>query len=142
MNDCDFCKIASGVAPASVVFSDEKVIAFLDIQPVNPGHVLVIPRAHAKELSELESEVGGQMFKAAMIVAEGLRKSGLKCEAVNLFRADGETAFQEVFHVHLHVIPRFRGDGFELKFGPDYGNRPKRKEMDIIADQIRRAISK
>jgi histidine triad (HIT) family protein len=141
MNDCAFCKIANGVAPASVVFSDEKIVAFLDIQPVNPGHVLVIPRAHAKELSELESEVGGQMFKVAMIVAEGLRDSGLKCEGVNLFLADGEAAFQEVFHVHLHVIPRFGGDGFGLKFGPDYGSRPERKEMKLIANQIRRAIN-
>ena len=142
MNDCVFCKIANGGAPASVVFSDEKVIAFLDTQPVNPGHVLVIPRAHAKGLSELDSEVGGQMFKAAMIVADGLTKSGLKCEGVNLFLADGEAAFQEVFHVHLHVIPRFRGDGFGLKFGFDYGSRPERKELDTIAEQIRRAISR
>jgi len=142
MNDCVFCKIAEGVAPASVVYSDEKVMAFLDIQPVNPGHVLVIPRAHAKELSELDSEVGGQMLKAAMVVAEGLRRSGLKCEGVNLYLADGEAALQEVFHVHLHVIPRFRGDGFGLKFSPGYGMKPERKEMDTIAEQIRRAISK
>jgi histidine triad (HIT) family protein len=137
MDDCVFCKIAEGVIPASVVYSDEKVVAFLDIQPVNPGHVLVIPKAHAKELSELDSEVAGQMFKAAMVVAEGLRKSGVKCEGVTMFLADGEAAFQEVFHVHLHVIPRFRGDGFGLKFGPTYGIKPERKEMDIIAAQIR-----
>jgi histidine triad (HIT) family protein len=82
------------------------------------------------------------MFKAAMIVAEGLRSSGLQCEGVNLFLADGEAAFQEVFHVHLHVIPRFRGDGFGLKFGPGYGGRPEREEMDRVARQIRRAISR
>ena len=142
MDDCAFCKIVKGVVPASVVYSDEKVVAFLDSQPVNLGHVLVIPRAHAKELSELDPEVGGQMFKVAMVVAEGLRKSGVKCEGVSLFLADGEAAFQEIFHVHLHVIPRFRGDGFGLKFGPSYGIKPERKEMDTIAEQIRRAISK
>ena len=140
MNDCVFCKIIQGVAPASVVYSDEKVLAFLDIQPVNPGHVLVIPRAHAKDLSELDSEVGGQMLKVAMVVAEGLRRSGVKCEGVDLFLADGEAAFQEVFHVHLHVIPRFRGDGFGLKLGPSYGIKPERKELDRVAEQIRRAI--
>jgi histidine triad (HIT) family protein len=142
LNDCLFCKIVKGVAPASEVFSNEKVIAFLDTQPVNAGHTLIIPRVHAKELSELDPEVGGQMFKAAMVVSQGLRKSGVKCEGITLFLADGEAAFQEVFHVHLHVIPRFKGDGFGLRFGPSYGTKPAGKEMDIIAEQIRRAISK
>jgi histidine triad (HIT) family protein len=141
MDDCMFCKIVGGVAPASVVYSDERIMAFLDVQPVNPGHVLVIPRAHAKELSKLDPDDGGQMFKVAMVIAEGLRRSGVKCEGVSLFLADGEAAFQEIFHVHLHVIPRFRGDGFGLKFGPNYGMRSERKEMDTIAAQIRRAIS-
>jgi histidine triad (HIT) family protein len=142
MDDCIFCKIAKSVAPASVVYSDEKVLAFLDIQPVNPGHVLVIPKTHAKELSELDPEVGGQMFNAAMVVAEGLRKSGMKCEGVNLILADGEAAFQDVFHVHLHVIPRFRGDGFVLTVGPNYDIKPERKELDTVAEQIRKAIRK
>lgn len=142
MNDCVFCKIVKGVIHASVVYSDEKVMAFLDIQPVNPGHAMVIPRAHARDLSELDPEVGGQVFKVAMVVAEGLRKSGVKCEGVNLLLADGEAAFQEIFHVHLHVIPRFKGDGFGLKFSPSYGTKPERKEMDTIAEHIRRAIIK
>jgi histidine triad (HIT) family protein len=142
MDDCVFCKIIKGLVPASVVYSDEKVMAFLDIQPVNFGHVLVFPRVHARELSELDPEVGGQMFKVAMLIAEGLRKSGVKCEGVSLFLADGEAAFQDVFHVHLHVIPRFRGDGFGLRFGPSYGMESERKELDTVAEQIRRAISK
>ena len=140
MKDCVFCKIAQGLAPANVVYSDERVIAFLDVQPVNPGHTLVIPKAHAEDLSQLNPDVGAQLFKAAMVVAGYLRRSGLKCEGVTLFLADGEAAFQEVFHVHLHVIPRFKGDGFELKFGPTYGVRPERQEMNAIAAQIRRAI--
>jgi len=142
MDDCVFCKIAKGVAPASVVYSDENVMAFLDVQPVNPGHSLVISRAHAKELSELDPRIGGQMFKVAMLVAQGLRKSGVKCEGVTLFLADGEAASQDIFHVHLHVIPRFRGDGFGLKVGPTYGVKPERKELDTVAEQIRKAISK
>jgi histidine triad (HIT) family protein len=127
MVDCVFRRIAEGVVPASVVYSDENVMAFLDTQPVNAGHVLIIPRTHARELSELDPEIGGQMFKVAMLVAKGLRKSGLKCEGINMLLADGEAAFQEIFHVHLHVIPRFRGDGFGLKFGSSYGKRPERK---------------
>lgn len=80
--------------------------------------------------------------KVAMVVAEGLRRSGVKCEGVSLFLADGEAAFQEIFHVHLHVIPRFRGDGFGLKFGPNYGIRVERRELDTVAEHIRRAIRK
>lgn len=79
----------------------------MDIQPVNPGHVLIIPRAHAARLSELDDETGAHMFKIAMRISEALRRSGMKCEGINLFLVDGEAAFQEVFHVHLHVIPRF-----------------------------------
>jgi len=140
MDDCVFCSIVKGVEPASVIHSDEQVTAFMDITPVNRGHVLVIPKAHAAQLSELNPKTGARMFKVAMRVAEGLRKSGLECEGVNLFLADGEAAFQDVFHVHLHVIPRFKGDGFGLKFGPNYGFRPERTELDETAGKIRKAM--
>jgi histidine triad (HIT) family protein len=140
MGECIFCSIVRGVEPASVVHSDRKVMAFLDAQPVNPGHVLIVPKVHAADLSELDEETGGHMFKVAMRVAAGLRHSGVRCEGINLHLADGEAAFQEVFHVHLHVIPRFRGDGFGLRFGPNYGYRPNRKELDVTASKIREAM--
>jgi len=140
MDDCIFCRIIKGVEPASIVYSDDKVLAFMDITPVNPGHLLVIPKAHAAQLLELDPEIGAHMFKVAMSIVEALRHSGIKCEGVNLFLADGEAAFQDIFHVHLHVIPRFSGDGFGLKLGPEYGIRPDRKELDEIAGKIRTAM--
>jgi len=140
MGECIFCSIARGAEPASVVHADRKVMAFLDAQPVNPGHVLIVPKVHAADLSELDEETGGHMFKIAMRVAAGLRRSGLRCEGINLHLADGEAAFQDVFHVHLHVIPRFRGGGFGLRFGPNYGYRPNRKELDITASKTREAM--
>lgn len=140
MDNCVFCKIVKGLELASTVYSDEKIMALMDIQPVNSGHVLVIPKTHSAKLSELDPEIGGHLFKIAMIIAEGLRRSGVQCEGINLFLADGKAAFQEVFHVHLHVIPRFKGDGFGLKFGPKYGSKPKRKELDEIALKIRKAM--
>lgn len=140
MNDCIFCSIVKGVEPASIVYSDKQVMAFMDITPVNSGHVLVIPKVHATQLFELSPDAGAHMFRVAMRVAEGLRRSGVKCEGVNLFLADGEAAFQDIFHVHLHVIPRFKGDGFGLKLGPNYGFKPKRKELDETADKIRKAM--
>jgi histidine triad (HIT) family protein len=140
MGDCVFCNIIKGSAPASITYSDEKVMAIMDIQPVNPGHVLIIPKIHVAQLSELSEETGVRMFKIAMRIAEALRQSGTKCEGINLFLADGEAAGQDIFHVHLHVIPRFRGDGFQIKVGPNYGSRPEREELDRIGEKIREAI--
>lgn len=139
MIDCVFCRIVQGEAPASIVYADEVAKAFMDIQPVNPGHLLVVPNTHASSLSELPEHTGGHLFVVAQRVAAALRESGLRCEGVNLFLADGEAAFQDVFHVHLHVLPRYVGDGFGQRFGPHYGRRPSRAELDDVAQKIRMA---
>ena len=136
MNNCVFCDILSGDLPLSVVFEDELVCAFMDIQPVNPGHVLIVPKQHVILLADLHEETGGHMFRIAQRIAVALRRSGVKCEGVNLFLADGEAAGQEVFHVHLHVLPRFAGDGFGLRFGQEHGKKPAREELDDAAEQI------
>jgi histidine triad (HIT) family protein len=124
-----------------MVYHDDRCSAFLDIQPVNPGHLLVVPNQHAASLADLDEETGTHMFRIAQRLAQALRGIGVRCEGVNLFLADGEAAFQEVFHVHLHVIPRFTGDGFGLRFSPDYFVRPKRSELDVIAAEIRNSLS-
>ena len=142
MGDCIFCEILSGKLPSSVVYQDEHTTAFMDIQPVNPGHVLVIPNPHATCLADLEEGVGSELFRVAQRVAAALRTSGLRCEGVNLFLADGEAAGQEVFHVHLHVFPRYKGDGFGFKFPPGYSNKPERPELDAIALQIKEALTR
>jgi histidine triad (HIT) family protein len=140
MDNCSFCRILQGKAEASILYHDESCIAFMDIQPVNPGHILVIPRVHAPYLSELPEDTGAKMFTTGIRMARALRKSGVKCEAVNLHLADGEAAGQEVFHVHLHVIPRFKGDGFGLKFGPHYGEKPSRASLDDAASKIKASM--
>lgn len=141
MEDCIFCRIAEGSAPASIVYSDEEVMAIMDIQPVNAGHVLVIPKVHAAQLGQFEERMGGHMFQVGMCIAQAIRRSGIRCEGVNLFLADGKVAGQEIPHVHLHVIPRSRGDGFQIKFGTHYGLKPEREELDRIAEKIRRTMS-
>lgn len=138
---CVFCKIISGQAPASVVYEDELVLAFMDIQPVNPGHVLITPRVHASLLADLDPEVGGYLFRVAMRLAAALRRSPVRCEGINLFLADGAVAGQQVGHVHLHVVPRFQGDGFGLHFGPDYARRPSRETLDEVAVAIRQELA-
>ncbi len=137
MSACVFCEILARRAPGSFVFEDEACAAFMDIQPVTEGHVLVVPRRHAAGLADLSPEEGGRLFRAAQRVAAALRASGLPCEGVNFFLADGEAAGQEVFHVHLHVFARHTGDGFGLRFGPRYGRRPGREELDQLAGRLR-----
>ncbi len=141
MASCIFCDILAGVAPASILYRDDLVTAFLDIRPVNPGHLLVVPNRHAAGLSTLDESSGDRMFQVGQKMAAALRKSGVRCEGVNFFLADGEVAGQEVFHVHLHVIPRYRGDGFGLKFSDRYfKEKPSRADLEAIGSTIRRHI--
>ncbi|HYO29771.1 MAG TPA: HIT family protein [Thermomicrobiales bacterium] len=136
---CVFCEIVAGRASASVVFEDDAVVAFLDIRPVTPGHLLVIPKRHAAFLAEMEESEGARVFVVAMRLAAALRASGLRCEGVNLFLADGAAAFQEVFHAHLHVFPRFAGDAF--KIDADWSVAPAREALDATAAEITRALA-
>jgi diadenosine tetraphosphate (Ap4A) HIT family hydrolase len=135
-----FCDIIRGDADASVVYADDLTLAFMDIQPVNGGHLLVVPRYHAAYLADLDPETGGRLFQVGMRTADALRQSGVRCEGVNLFLADGAAAGQEVFHVHLHVIPRFSGDGFGFRFSPSYYNLPSRATLDDVAGSIRQSL--
>ena len=109
----------------------------MDIQPINAGHVLVVPDGHAARLADLPADAGARMFRIAQRIAVALYECGLDCEGVNVFLADGEAAGQDVLHVHLHVIPRFYGDGFGLRFGPDYANMPDRETLEEAAAHIR-----
>ncbi len=138
MSDCLLCLLASRQAEVSIVHEDERTVTFMDIQPVVRGHMLVVPRAHAPYLADLDELDGAHVFRAGQIAAAALRASQLRCEGVNFFLADGEAAGQEIFHVHLHVLPRFVGDGFGLRFPPDYSVRP-RAELDEAAEAIREA---
>jgi histidine triad (HIT) family protein len=136
--ECVFCKIVSGEFESSNIYEDEDMLAFMDIHPVNKGHILVIPKKHIELISELDEKTSGKMFVLAGKINSALRKSGVKTEGVNYFLADGEAAGQEVFHTHLHVFPRFKKDGFGLKFPEGYRvDLPERNELDILAESIR-----
>lgn len=136
--DCVFCAIVDGAERASVVHEDDGVIAFLTIGPVTPGHVLVVPKRHAAFVADLDEETGARLFRVSMRLAAALRRSGLRCEGVNWFLADGAAAFQEIFHVHLHVFPRYAGDGFRLD--ANWSERPARAELDNVAAHIRAVL--
>ena len=136
LKTCVFCELVAGKRSISVISETADVLTFMDIQPVNPGHALVIPKRHAPYLADLDPELAGQILATGMRVAAALRTCGVRCEGVNLFLADGEAAGQEIFHAHLHVFPRFAGDGFGLKFSPNYFVLPSRADLDAVAKDI------
>lgn len=113
-DDCTLCQLIDGRLETSRFYEDQDVVAFMDYQPVTPGHVLVVPRHHEALLDDLDEELGVKVYRLAHRLSRALRRSGLRCEGVNLFLADGEAAFQEVPHVHLHVFPRYAGDSFRI----------------------------
>ena len=139
--DCIFCKILEGNIPSSVVYKDDLCTAFLDIQPVNAGHVLIIPNKHVETMVNLDDETTGRMLIIAKKINKAIRKSNLRCEGINYFLADGEAAFQEVFHAHLHCFPRYNGDGFQLLFGEDYKFISDRNWLNGIADEIKKHLA-
>ena len=132
-----FAEIIAGDAQSSMVYSDDVAVAFMDIRPLTRGHVLVVPRQQARSLAELDPEVGGHLFAVGQKVAAALRASDPRCAGVNFFLADGEVAGQEIFHVHLHVIPRTVGDDFGLRARP---TSPPREELDAKAAELSRVL--
>jgi histidine triad (HIT) family protein len=138
MSDCVFCKIVIGEFESSKVYEDEKILAFMDINPVNTGHILIIPKKHVELIAELDDGTSGKMFVLANKINRALRVSDIRLEGINYFLADGKAAGQEVFHAHLHVFPRFKNDGFGLKFNENYRkNRPAKSVFDSIAEQVK-----
>ncbi len=136
MTHCIFCDILNGSAEATFIYRDELVSAFMDIQPITTGHVLIVPNYHAAYISDLDYKSAAQMFVVANKINEAIRRSELKSEGVNYFLADGAAAGQEIFHVHLHVFPRFKGDGMKIQVGDDYHRPKSRNELENAAKLI------
>ena len=135
--DCVFCAIVSGAAPATFLHQDDVVVAVMDIRPVQPGHLLVVPRAHAELVLELDDASLSRLWAVAVDLNRALRRSSLPVEAVSVYVADGEAAGQEIAHVHIHLIPRHADDGFGFRFPPGYGMQPQRSELERLAREIR-----
>jgi len=130
LNECIFCKIINKELLCSRIWEDDVFLVFMDIKPVNPGQILIIPKVYAELISEIVSENVGKMMIIAWMVGNAVRRSGLRREGVNLFLAGGVEAGQEIFHVHLHLIPRFRNDGFGFNVPEGYDDIPGREELD------------
>lgn len=113
---------------------------FMDIHPVNPGHLLVVPNQHASGIDDVPETVSARMFIVGQRMARALRLSGLRCEGINLLLADGAAAGQDVFHSHLHVIPRFKGNPGSVSMHVDFSKVASREELNAQAKTIRCAL--
>ncbi len=138
--DCVFCKILAGAFPLSEVYADDVCVGLMTTEPVNTGHVVVIPRQHYPYLSDMPVDVTGHIFKVGQKLATAIRGSELPCDGINMFVADGEAAEQEVFHFHLHVYPRTSNDGFGFKYDDRHFQKPSRNELNRIATLIKDAL--
>jgi histidine triad (HIT) family protein len=120
--DCIFCRIVAGEIPSRRVYEDERTIAFLDINPATRGHVLVIPRAHARDLHEIGDEDLAACARTVRLMA-GRARDRLGADGVTIMQSNGAAAWQTVFHYHVHVIPRYQGDPLVLPWRPAPGDQ-------------------
>lgn len=133
--ECVFCRIVAGDLPAAIVYQDDDVVAFLDLFPVIPGHTLIVPRRHTTDLLDCPAELAGRLFAAsARVAAAVLAATG--ADGFNVWSANGHAAGQTVFHLHLHVLPRFAADRFGLRFPVDR-HEATRSELEAVAARIR-----
>lgn len=137
MKECVFCQIVAGKNPASIFYEDDVILGIMTIGPVTTGHTMIIPKKHFAYLNDMDETTGQHLFTITQRTAAAIRTSGVRCEGINLFLADGEAAFQEIFHLHMHVFPRYKGDSFKLV--ADRNMKPPRNELDRVAAKIKMA---
>jgi len=135
MKGCIFCQIISGESPSSIFYEDDLILGLVTIEPIATGHALIIPRQHISNLADLDENTGRHLWTIAHRTAIAIRNSGIRCEGINLYIADEKAASQEIFHLHLHVFPRYEGDSFKLE--ADWDTKPSRIELDHVADMIK-----
>jgi histidine triad (HIT) family protein len=134
-SNCTFCDLIQGSAEVSVCHEDADSIAFMDIQPVNAGHVLVVPRAHYDSLLDVPPEIGMHLFQVTMKLAGAIRRV-TGCDDMNIVVNSGAAAGQDEPHYHVHIIPRRENDGFEIDLPFSGSAMPDRTLLDAMAVQL------
>jgi len=133
-DDCIFCKIAAGEIPCSKVFEDDTTLAFMDIAPMNKGHLLVIPKDHFGNILEIDEETYGRLFSLICRIAKAVG-AGLSPDGMNVLQLNGKAANQVVPHLHIHIVPRWTGDGLTISaWEPIAGDM---KEISATAETIK-----
>lgn len=135
-DNCIFCKINQGEIPSTTIYEDEDFKVILDINPASRGHAVILPKNHAANLMELSDEDAEKIFKVAKKCAAAMMKV-LHCDGINVLQNNGEVAGQTVFHLHVHLIPRYEGDTVNIKWKP---GTPE-EDAAQLAEAVRAAIS-
>lgn len=134
MSNCIFCKIANGEIPSKTLYEDEDFRVIFDISPASFGHAIILPKTHGEDIFDISEECASRIFAVAKKVAAALKKV-LNCDGVNILQNNGEAAGQTVFHLHVHVIPRYKDDTVQIKWTPGTADDEKleavMKELDI-----------
>jgi histidine triad (HIT) family protein len=133
MSNCVFCRIVAKEIPATVVHEDEHTLAFMDIGQVNPGHVLVALKKHAENIFALDDAQAAAVFRAAAKVARAIH-GAFEPQGLSVYQANGAAAGQTVFHLHIHLVPRYEGDGMALTWPV---KNPPREKLAEYAQKIR-----
>ena len=136
INKCIFCKIIRKELPSFTVFEDENTLAILDINPINRGHILVIPKSHVEKLREMNEESKLQLFKTVTKM-ERIISEMPDCKGTNLIQNNGKSAGQMINHVHFHVIPRYEGDTFRFSYEK---HTLTEEELEKNAEQLRKKV--
>ena len=128
MADCIFCKIVAGQIPCTKVYEDATCLVFMDINPISPGHTLVVPKKHYEAITEMPAEEAAALFASIPALAAAV-KAALKAEALNVLQNNGRAAGQAVDHLHVHLIPRWAGDGLGFRWPA------KQADFAVLAQQ-------
>src|SRR5918997_885585 len=136
---CTFCDLVRGAGEVSACYEDADAVAFMDIQPVNAGHVLVVPREHHESLFDVPRELGAHLFAVTMRVAAAIKRV-TQCEGMNIIVSSGAAAGQDELHYHVHIIPRREGDGFDVQLPFEGSEMPDRTLLDATAARISAAL--
>jgi histidine triad (HIT) family protein len=136
MTECVFCAILRGRLPASVIYEDDRAVGFLDIHPIHAGHTLVIPRDHFADAASCPSELAAHLFEISVRLGPAIVRA-TDAHGFNVWTAIGRAAGQDVFHLHLHILPRYREDTFGLRFPKGYPEEAQRADLDVMAAKVR-----
>lgn len=141
-DNCIFCKIISGEIPSKTIYEDNDVKAFLDISQATPGHTLLVPKKHVKNIFEYDDELAQKVLTKIPMIAQAVRNFDDNIQGLNIVNNNGEVAYQSVFHSHIHFIPRYKKDeGFQMQFD-DNTEKYDDDKLEQIASRIRSELEK
>jgi len=140
MDDCIFCKIINNEIPSTTIYEDDDIKAFFDISQVTPGHTLVVPKKHVKDIFEYDEDLAERVFKKIPMIARAIKESNPNIIGMNICQNNGEIAYQSVMHSHVHLVPRYsKDDDFSMHWGDNTG-LASNDELQKRADNIKQHL--